>query len=92
MPSLELEMLAKVSHSYYVNFDECSRTRKNFTQSVPNLVWRKVYGGFHKEFSNIASQEKTLKERLRDALNSTKTCTCNEQGTRKAIPQYDEIL
>lgn len=60
MPTLELEMLANTSHSYCVNFDEYSHTRKNITQSVPNLVWRKVYGGFRKEFPNIRSEAETL--------------------------------
>ena len=36
--------------------------RKNVTQLVPTLVWRKVYEGFWKEFLNIAYQEETLKE------------------------------
>ena len=51
-----------------------------------------MYKGFRKEFLNIKSEEETLKERLRDALNSTKKCTSNEKGTGNAIPQYDEIL
>lgn len=50
MPILELEMLA---HSYFVQFTEYSRTRKNVTQLVPSIVWWKVYEGFHEEFYNI---------------------------------------
>lgn len=54
MPILELEMLAKMSHSYFVYFAEYPRTRKNVTQLVPSIEWWKVYEGFHEEFSNIA--------------------------------------
>lgn len=75
-------MLAKMSHSYYVHFAEYSRIRKNVTQLVSNLVWWKVYEDFWKEFPNITYQEETLKETLRYALNSTKTWTFDEQGTK----------
>ena len=46
MPTLESEILAKMSHSYYVHFVEYSWTRKNVTQLVPKfIVWHKMYKG-----------------------------------------------
>lgn len=53
MPILELEMLAKMLHSYFIHFVKYSCTRKNVTHLVYSLVWRKVYKGFHEGFLNI---------------------------------------
>jgi hypothetical protein len=43
-------------------------------------------------YPNSPFHEDTLKDWLRNALKELKTDTSNEEGTKKAVLQFDEVL
>ena len=84
-------LLSTLIGAYNVHFEEYSRTRKQVSQTIPAVVWRKVYDTFinvHPEA--IKFNEENLKDRVRQTLRELKTGTSNQKGT--AVVQSTEIL
>ena len=62
------------------------------TQLVPGKVWKLVYEQFLREHPGSKFVEDTLKDRLWEILKELKTCTLNEEGSKKAVLQPNDVL
>src|ERR1700737_3431555 len=78
--------------SYNIHFAKYCRGRKQVTQLVPSLVWKKVFKEYKNHYTNSLFVEETLKDHLREALKKIKTCTSNEDNSNKATLQCNEVL
>ena len=77
--------------AYMTHFAAYSRCKTNVTQLVLE-VWKLVYDQFFCEHPGSKFAEESLKDRLWEILKELKTCTSNEEGSKKIVMQADGLL
>jgi hypothetical protein len=66
--------------------------KKQVIQFIPSVVWKQVYIDYQMHCPNLIFVEENLKDHLHDNSKEFKIGTSNEEGSKKATLQYDEVL
>jgi hypothetical protein len=74
------------------HFATYSSVKNQVTHLILVTIWKTTYNDYVIIYPNSPFHDDTLKDRLQNALEDLKIDTINEEGIRKVVLQFDEVL